>query len=166
MHVVDQRNAARSLYQSQVATTVSRFLDLENSQLNRPPAQRSAAAFGSLADAINKDPGVNGSGTLQVTPGAGSDAQPGQAAFAATVDSPYGSTTFAVWSISLNHGTSKNQGACVLWSSLLGPGRATTALDLGGGETLQPCQASWWSPGPVNANEPRLGLAGIPRSPR
>lgn len=165
-HVLDQRNAARTLYRMQVTTTVFRFLDEENSQLARPVAQRSAGAFGDLTDAINADLGVNGAGTLQVTLGAGSAAPLHQIAFSATVESPYGSTTFAVWSISLDRGTSKNQGACVLWSSLLGPGRATTALDLGGGEQLQPCAPSWWSPGPVNANQPRLGLAGILRSPR
>jgi hypothetical protein len=165
-HVLDQQNAARTLYRTQVATTVFRLLDEENSQLGRPVAQRSAAAFGDVTDSINADLGVNGAGTLQVTLGAGSAAPPDQIAFSATVESPSGSTTFAVWSISLDQGTSKNQGACVLWSSLLGPGRATSALNLGGGEQLQPCAASWWSPGPVNANQPRLGLAGIPRSPR
>lgn len=165
-HIADQRNAARTLYQAQVTTTVFRLLDEENSQLDRPVAQRSAAAFGDVTDAINGDLGVNGAGTLQVTLGAGSAAPLHQIAFSATVASPYGSTTFAVWSISLDRGTAKNQGACVLSSSLLGSGRATTALDLGGGEQLQPCAASWWSPGPVNAKQPQLGLAGIPRAPR
>lgn len=48
-HVLDQRNAARSLYRMQVLTTASRFLAEEDSQLGRPSARRSAAAFGDLA---------------------------------------------------------------------------------------------------------------------
>ena len=43
-----------------------------------------ADSLGDLADAINADTGVNGSGTLQVNLGAGSAAQPTQIAFAAT----------------------------------------------------------------------------------
>ena len=80
--------------------------------------------------------------------------------------SPYASTTFVVWDIHANGGAAQNQGACVLWSSLLGAGRATTALDLGGGTELQPCSPSWWAAGRVTPKQPRLGLAGIPRSSR
>jgi hypothetical protein len=165
-HVIDQRTAARQLYQTQVLTTISRLMDAEQSQIGRPAAQRSSSAFGNLTDSITGDGGVNGSGTLQVTLGAGSAAQPSQIAFAVTVDSPYGSTTLAAWDIETGHGSASNQGACVLWSTLLGPGRATTPLSLGGGEQLAPCSPRWWAPGPVSpAVGPRLGLAGIPRSP-
>ncbi len=165
-HVIDQRNAARTLYRMQVLSTVSRFLGEEDRQLSTPTAQRSATAFGDLADSISADQGVNGSGTLQVSLGAGSAAPADQIAFSATVASPYASTTFAVWDIHTNGGAAQNQGACVLWSTLLGPGRATTALDLGAGAQLQPCSPSWWAAGPVNPRQPRLALAGIPRSPR
>ena len=129
-------------------------------------AQRSAVAFGDLADSISADEGVNGAGTLQVSLGAGSAAPADQIAFSATVASPYASTAFAVWDIHTNGGAAQNQGACVLWSSLLGAGRATTTLDPGGGAELQPCSPSWWSAGPVTPRQPRLGLARIPRSPR
>jgi hypothetical protein len=166
-HAVDQRTAARNLYRMQVLTTVSRFLDEEDQQIALPVARRSAVAFGNLADSISADQGVNGSGTLQVSLGAGSAARPGQIAFATTVDSPYASTTVAVWELrDTSHGIAENQGVCVLWSSLLGSGRATAALSLGGGEERQPCLPSWWSAGPVTVTQPRLGLAGIPRSPR
>jgi len=169
-HVIDQRNAARERYQMQVLTTISRMLDLEQSQLARPVAQRSSGAFGSLTGAISGDQGVNGHGTLLVTLGAGSAAQPSQIAFSATVDSPYASTTLVTWYIETDHGSASNDGACVLWSTALGsaarPVRATTALGLGGGEYLEPCSSRWWTPGPVSAAfGPRLGLAGIPRSP-
>lgn len=165
-HVFDQQNAARTLYRTQVLSTASRFLAGEDSQFGGPAAQRSAEAFGDLADSISGDQGVNGSGTLQVGLGAGSAAPAGQIAFAVTVASPYASTTFAVWDIHTNSGATQNQGACVLWSSLQGPGRATTTLDLGGGAELEPCSPSWWAAGPVTPRQPRLGLAGIPRSPR
>jgi hypothetical protein len=150
----------------QVLTTASQFLTLEDSQLGQPPARRSAAAFGALAGSITADQGVNGSGTLQVNDGAGSAAPADQIAFSVTVESPYAATTFAVWDIHTHGGTAQDQGACVLWSTLLGPGRATTALDLGDGSGLEACSPSWWAAGPVTAQQPRLGLAGIPRSPR
>ena len=165
-HVLDQRNAARTLYRTQVLTTMSRFLTEADSQFGRPHAQRSAVAFGDLADSISADEGVNGAGTLQVSLGAGSAAPADQIAFSATVASPYASTTFVVWDIHANGGAAQNQGACVLWSGLLGAGRATTALGLGGGAELQPCSPSWWAAGPVTPKQPRLALAGIPRSPR
>lgn len=165
-HVFDQRNAARSLYRTQVLTTMSRFLTEADSQFARPHPQRSAVAFGDLAGSISADEGVNGAGTLQVSLGAGSAAPADQIALSATVASPYASTTFVVWDIHASGGAAQNQGACVLWSSLLGAGRTTTALDLGGGTELQPCSPSWWAAGPVTPKQPRLGLAGIPRSPR
>jgi hypothetical protein len=166
-HAVDQRNAARSLYQMQVLTTASRFFNEEQRQIALPVAQRSRSAFGDLAESVGADMGVNRSGTLLVSLGPGSAAQPAQIAFSATVASPYASTTLAVWYIRMTShgGIADNEGACVLWSTLLGPGRATTPLDLGGGEELQPCSPRWWSPGPMDATQPRLGEAGIPRAP-
>jgi hypothetical protein len=168
VHAIDQRNAARALYRNQVLTTVSRFLGEEERQIGLPVAQRSAPAFGDLADSIGADMGVNGAGTLQVSLGAGSAAQPTQIAFSATVASPYASTTFAVWDLRVTSqgGIAENQGACVLWSTLLGSGRATKPLNLGGGEQLQPCSPGWWSSGRAGARQPDLRLAGIPQSPR
>jgi hypothetical protein len=83
------------------------------------------------------------------------------------VTSPYASTTLAVWylSVTSHGGIAENAGTCVLWNTLLCPGRATTPLSLGGGEQLPPCSPGWWSSGPVTATQPRLGLAGIPQSP-
>jgi hypothetical protein len=168
-HFFDQRNAARSQYRMQVLTTISRFLDEEGSQVAQPVSHRSAAAFGALADSISQDQGVNGSGTLTVSLGAGSATPPSQVAFSVTVASPYGSATIATWYISMTSGggSSINEGACVLSSSLLGSGgdgRATAPLSLGGGAFVQQCESRWWSPGPVTATQPRLGLAGIPES--
>jgi hypothetical protein len=166
-HVLDQRNAARDLYRMQLLTTVSRFTDEEQRQIALPVAQRSASAFGDLASSIGADQGVNGSGTLQVTLGAGSAAQQAQIAFSATVASPYASATLVVWYISVTShgGIAENQGVCVLGSTLLGRGRATAPLGLGGGEQIAPCSPQWWAPGPVTATQPRLRLAGIPQSP-
>jgi hypothetical protein len=164
-HVIDRRAAARTLYQTQVLTTLSRFFDQEQAQISRPVARRSAIAFGNLADAISADTGVNGSGTLQVTLGAGSVAQPTQIAFSAMVDSPYGSTTLAAWYVRSRSGDASNQGACVLSSTLLGPGRATSQLNLSANEFLAPCPSQFWSAGSAASMQPRLGLAGIPRSP-
>jgi hypothetical protein len=72
VHVVGQRHAQRVLYDIQVLTTASRFLDEERSQIALPVAQRNAGALGDPADSIDADLGVNGEGTLQVTavPGA------------------------------------------------------------------------------------------------
>jgi len=164
-HAFDQRRAARALYRMQVLTTEYRFLDAERSQVAVPVGQRSALAFDHLAGQISNDGGVNGYGTLAVGLGAGSTAQPTQIDFAVTVASPYASTTVAVWSILVtgHGGVSSDAGACVLWSTLLGPGRATTDLQLGGGYFVPPCSPRWWSPGPIM--EPHLGAAGIPQSP-
>jgi hypothetical protein len=166
VHAADQRHAQRALYDIQVLTTASRFLDEERSQIALPVAQRSAGALGDLADSINADLGVNGEGTLQVTMGTGSAATFTQIAFEVTVSSPYASTIFAVWLVrgagpaGMN---SQNAGACVLSSSLLGPGRATSFLNLGA-SGLQPCWPQLWSansPGPM---QPHLGWAGIRQS--
>lgn len=167
-HFFDQRNAARDQYRMQVLTTLSRFWDEETRQVALPVSQRSATAFGDLANSISGDQGVNGSGSLTVTLGVGSAAPPHQVAFAVTVASRYASTTIATWYVFFNgHGGSAiNEGACVLSSTLLPPGRATAQLNLGGGTYVGPCSAQLWSPGPVTAMQPRLGLAGIDESPR
>jgi len=163
-HAVDDRNAASSLYRTQLLTTASRFTDEEQSQISLPAAQRSAAAFGDIADAISADQGVNGLGTLHVSLGAGSSASPAQIAFSATVASPRASTTLVVWYLGTK--SSSNEGACVLWSTLLGPGRATATLNLGGGETMRPCEPQWWpSSRSVTMAQPNLSVAGIPQSP-
>ena len=147
-------------------TAASRFLDEERSQIALPVAQRNPGAFGDLADSINADFGVNGNGTLQVTTGTGSAATFTQIAFDVTVSSPYASTTFAVW---LVRGTgrggmnSQNAGACVLSSSLLGSGRATSFLNLGA-SGLQPCWPGLWSASSKSPMQPHLAWAGIPQS--
>jgi hypothetical protein len=164
-HAIDQRNASRDLYRMQVLTTASRFLGEEQRQIAMPVAQRSASAFGDLADSITADQGVNGSGTLRVGQVSGSAAPPTQIAFSVTVASPHASTTFAVWYVATAGGADVNEGACVLWSTLLGPGRATTALSLGSGAELQPCLPQWWASRSAGPAQPRLGLAGIPQSP-
>jgi hypothetical protein len=166
VHAVGQRHAQRVLYDVQVLTTASRFLDEERSQIALPVARRSAGALGNLADSIDADLGVNGSGTLQVTAGTGSAAAFTQIAFEVTVSSPYASTTFAVWLVrgagpgGMN---SQNAGSCVLSSSLLGSGRATSFLHLGA-SGLQPCWPQLWSANSKNPMQPHLARAGIPQS--
>ena len=165
-HAFDQRNAARDLYRMQVLTTEWRFGDEEARQLALPVAQRNASAFDDLASQISADGGVNGSGTLQVSLGAGSTAQPTQIDFAVTVASPYASTTVVVWYVLLSgHGSvGIDQGACALSSTLLGPGRATTDLELGGHYFVPPCTNDMWSSS-TGAINPHFGAAGIPQSP-
>ena len=124
----------------QVLTTVSRFLTEEDSQVALPVARRSAPAFGDLADSISADAGCQRGRHAAGEPGLRQRRSAGQVAFATTVDSPYGSTTMAVWDLSADGGAAQNQVQCVLWSTLLGPGRASTALDLGAGAQLQPCE--------------------------
>ena len=164
VHTVDQRHAQRVLYDTQVLTTASRFLDEERSQIALPVAQRNAGALTDLADSINADPGVNGEGTLQVTTGTGSAATFTQIAFEVTVSSPYASTTFAVWLVrggAPGGMNSQNAGACVLSSSLLGSGRATSFLNLGA-SGLQPCWPQLWSANSSSPRQPHLAWAGIP----
>ncbi|HUA40545.1 MAG TPA: hypothetical protein VMA32_03195 [Streptosporangiaceae bacterium] len=164
-HVVDQRNAARGLYRMQVLTTEWRFLDEEARQLGLPVAQRSAPAFGDLATQISGDGGVNGYGTLQVSLGAGSAAQPTQIDFAVTVSSPYASTTVVVWSVlvSSHSSVSTDEGACALSSTLLGSGRASTDLELGGSYFVPPCTSNMWSAS-TGVMNPHFGAAGIRQS--
>jgi hypothetical protein len=165
-HAFDDRSATRALYRAQVLTAESRFFDAENSQVALPVARRSITAFGSLADSISGDGGVNGDGTLSVSMDTGSVLQPTQIDVSFTVASPYASTTIALWSILVSDqsDTSSDQGACVLSSTLLGPGRATTDLQLGGGYYVLPCSPRWWSSGSIWA--PHLGTAGISQPPR
>jgi hypothetical protein len=151
----------------QVLTTYSRFTDAENQQIELPPAERSASVFGDLASSISSDSGVNGSGTLTVSLGAGSAAPPSQIAFSVTVSSPYATSVMVICYIysASKAGVSSSNGACVLSSSILGPGRATTDLAVGGSESIEACSSRWWSAGPAGPGQPRLGLAGIPRLP-
>jgi hypothetical protein len=93
--------------------------------------------------------------------GSGSAAPAIQVAFSVTVSSPYGSTTVAIWSMGQSWWS--NDGVCVLSSTLLGSGRATVALELGGNEYIQPCSVSWWR-GPITPEHPNLGAAGIDQS--
>lgn len=154
---IDHHNDARELYRTQLLTTFWRILDEEHRQLNLPLAQRSAAAIDDAAASISNDTGVNGGGTLEVSLGSGSIA-PHQAAFAITVSSPYGSTTIAIWSV-LYPGSS-DDGVCVLSSTLLGSGRATADLSLGGSEFVSHCLPLLWR-GAITPTNPNLGLAGI-----
>ena len=149
----------------QVLTTEWRFLDEEARQLALPVAQRSASAFDDLANQISGDGGVNGNGTLQVSLGAGSTA-PTQIDFAVTVASPYASTTVVVWYVLVSgHGSvGTNEGGCALSSTLLGPGRASTDLELGGHSFVPPCTNDMWSSS-TGAINPHFGAAGIPQSP-
>lgn len=141
-------------------------IDEERRQIALRVAQRSAGAFGNLADSIGADLGVNGASTLDVSPGTGSVAPFTQIAFAPTVTSPYGSTTFVVWFVR-GAGPAgmadQNIGVCLLSSTLLGPGRARTYLHLGDSE-LAPCSAGLWSPSSANPMLPDLSRAGIRRS--
>jgi len=158
---VDHHKAARDLYRIQVLTTFWRISDEEHRQLALPPAQRTAAVFLDVLDSINQDTGTNGQGTLEVTLDSGSVAPPHQAAFAVTVSSPYASTTVAVWSVI--YPGSSDDGGCVLSSTLLGSGRATTNLDLGGNQSVAPCLPSLWR-GAITPTNPNLGVAGIDQS--
>jgi hypothetical protein len=163
---VDHRQAARDLYRVQVLTTASRFIDEERRQIALPVAKRNVGAFLSLADSIGADLGVNGESTLDVSLGTGSVAPFTQIAFAPTVTSPYGSTTFAVWFVrgAGSAGiTDQNVGVCLLSSTLVGPGRATAVLHLGDSEMMAPCSAGLFSPSP-DAMLPDLSRAGIRRS--
>jgi hypothetical protein len=168
VHSIDQRHAQRVLYDTQVLTTASRFLDEERSQIALTVAQRNAGAYGDLADSVTADLGVNGEGTLQVITGTGSAATFTQIAVEVTVSSPYASTTLAVWFVrgagpgGMN---SQNAGTCVLSSSLLGSGRATSFLSLGA-SGLQPCRPQLWSANSKSPMQPHLAWAGIPQSAR
>jgi hypothetical protein len=168
-HANDARNAAHDLYRTQLLTTVSLFSNEEGRQIALPVAQRDMTAFENLARSLDADPGPNGQGGLTVTLGSGSAAEPGQIAFSITVASQYASTTFVVWYIHIpgQNNIGPNIGACVQWSTLLGPGRATTDLSLGAGYPGIPhCLLSYWSAGPVTLKQPRLGLTPILPSPR
>jgi hypothetical protein len=164
-HAFDQRRAARTFYDIQVLTTASRVIGEEQQQIGRPVAQRSAAAFGDLADSINSDLGVNGGGTLDVMVGTGSAATFTQIAFEVTVQSPYASTTFVVWFVrGAGPGgmSSSDIGTCLLSTSLEGPGAASGYLNLGA-SGLQPCTRDLWSAHQKTPLAPDLALTGIPQ---
>jgi hypothetical protein len=163
VHNADQGHAQRVLYDIQVLTTASRVLDEEQAQIALPVAQRNAGSFGDLADSINADLGVNGEGTLRVTAGSGSAGTFTQIAYEVTVSSPYASTTFVVWFVR-GAGPSgmdtRNEGTCLLSSSLLGSGRATSYLNLGA-SGLEPCWPQLWSKRSTNPIDPHLNWTSI-----
>ena len=175
---VDHHRAAITAYRVQVDSALSQLGTEADRQLARPAAQRSLSAIDDLADSISqdaglRDPGLSGSGLSELDPltvalGSGSIVPAGQVAFEVTITTPYAESTIVVWDIrtSSRAASVSNQGACVLTSSLLGPGRARTDLDLGGHYFVQRCQDRWWSPGPVDGTQPRLSLANIPKFPR
>lgn len=160
-HARDQKNAARDLYRTQVLTTEVRFFAAENHQVALAGQRRSLLALSDLADSITGDQGVNGSGTLNVSTGAGA-ALSAQIVQDVTIASPYASTTLVTYSIKVPAGTSPDEGACVLSSTLLGQGRASRDLQLGGGYFVPSCPLRWWSS--HSSSDPHLGQAGIPRS--
>ncbi len=164
VHAVDQANASRDLYRTQALTTISRFLGAERQLIAVPAGQRNASVFGDLADSITADPGVNGSGTLKVSAGAGSAGQQEQVIVTVTVASAHGTTAFAVWYLTPQGPASSDAGACVLWSTLLGSGRATANLNLGGSDVEPPCPSRYWSSGATDPTQPHFGLAGIKQS--
>jgi hypothetical protein len=165
VHVFDQRQAAADLYRTQVLTTISRFLGAERQLVAVPAAQRDASVLDWLADSISADPGVNGSGTLTVSVGAGSAAQPEQIIFTVTVASPHGTSAFAVWYLTPQGPSSSDAGACVLWSTLKGSGRATADLNLGGSYFEPPCPSQWWSSNSAgDPAQPHFAVAGISQS--
>jgi len=165
-HAVDQRNAAAFRYRIQVGTTVSRFLAEAGRQLRLPVSQRSISALSAVGDAISQDLGVNDQGNLTAELREGSTRQPRQIVFAVNITSPHADTTVVLWDLQAGDdpGASDSQGACVQYSSLLGSGRATRELDLGDGQFLAACPASYWAPGPLDGKQPRFALAGIHKS--
>jgi hypothetical protein len=162
-HARDQSQAAGDLYRVQVLSTLNQFLDAEHQLLAKPAAQRDASVLADLADSITADTGLNGAGTLTVDAGSGSAGQPRQAVFTVTVGSPHGTTSFAVWYLEPEGPSSSAEGACVLSSTLLGSGRATSDLNLGGSSFVSACLSSYWSASSDPA-QPRFDLAGIHRS--
>ena len=165
-HAVDQRNAAATRYRIQVGTTVSRFLAEAGRQLRLPVAQRSISALSDVGDSISQDLGVSDQGNLTVELREGSTRQAGQIVFAVNITSPHADTTVVLWDLQAGDdpGAGGNQGACVQYSSILGSGRATKELDLGDGQFLAACPASYWSPGPLDGKQPRFAHAGIHKS--
>jgi len=165
-HAVDQRNAAAALYRIQVGTTISRFLAEENRQLRLPVALRSSSALSDVGDSISQDLGVSDQGNLTVELREGSLRQARQIVFAVNIASPHADTTVVIWDLQVGDdpGDGDNQGTCVQYSSLLGSGRAAKDLDLGGGQLLAACPASYWSPGPLDGKQPRFALVGIHKS--
>jgi hypothetical protein len=161
-HAWDNKNAAHEEYRNQVLTTESRFLFEESRQVVLPGPQRSLTKLDDLADSITADPGVNGSGTLTVSAGAGGFLSK-QIVLDVSIDSPYASATLVTYAISIpGPGAGLDEGACVLSSTLLGPGRATRGLTLDANYFVPSCPLQWWTS--KSASDPHLGQAGIPRS--
>jgi len=163
-HAADQANASRDLYRAQVLTTLSRFLGEERQLIAAPAAQRNASVFSDLADSITADQGVNQSGMLTVSAGAGSVGQQEQIVFTVTVASPHGTSAFAVWYLRPAGPSSSDAGACVLWSTLSGSGRATGNLNLGGSYFEPPCPSRYWTSASTDPTQPHFALAGIHQS--
>ena len=159
-HAWDNKNAARDLYRNQVLTTESRILAEESRQVVLPGPQHSQTKLDDLANSVTADPGVNGSGTLTVSTGTGA-ALSKQIVLDISIDSPYASTTLVTYAISIpGQGSSPAEGACVLSSTLLGPGRATRDLTLDASYFVPSCPRQWWTS--KSASDPHLGQAGIP----
>jgi hypothetical protein len=59
--------------------------------------------------------------------------------------------------------SAQDAGACLLASTLVGSGRATSYLNLGT-SGLQPCVPQLWSAGSGSQMQPDLALAHIPQS--
>jgi hypothetical protein len=171
---VDHHRAAITAYRVQVSSTLAQLGTEADRQLARPAAQRSLSALSDLADSISqdaglRDPGLSGTGLSELDPlivsvGSGGIDPVGQIAFEVTITTPYAESTIVVWDIRVDGNS--NQGACVLSSSLAGPGPATKDVQLGGNMFLQPCQRKWWAPGPVDGSQPRLGLTPIAKPVR
>jgi hypothetical protein len=163
-HFFDQRNAKRLFYGTQLTSTEYRFLDEETRQLALPVARRSSGALSDLGDSIDQDGGINPDGTLDVELGTGSAGPLTQIAFEVTVSSLYASTTVVVWAVRGPDGVNElDQGACLLSSTLVGPGRATADLHFGA-VFVPACTPDLWRASPVSAVKPDLTLAGIPRA--
>ena len=145
VHVIDRRIAARDSYRAQVLTTFTLFLAEERKLITLPVAQRDVGVFTDLADSLTQDPGINGSGTLQVVAGPVTADTPGQVVAAFTVSSAYAASSFAVWHLAPQGLSTSDEGTCVLSSTLLGSGDAVGPLDLGGGYRELPCPARWRS---------------------
>ena len=157
VHVIDRRSAERGSYRAQVMTTFTLFLAEERKLITLPVAQRDVGVFTDLADALTQDPGINGSGTLQVEAGPVTADTPGQVVAAFTVSSAYATSSFAVWHLAPQGLSTSDEGTCVFSSTLLGSGPATGSLDLGGGYTEPPCPARWRSWDAAGSAQPAGG---------
>jgi hypothetical protein len=160
-HNLDDQRAASDLYRNQVLTTLTQFMNAEGQVIAQPAAKRDFTALDNLAEVITADPGVNGGGTLTVTQGSGA-ARNESAIWTVTLDSAHGGTAFAVWYLTPGGPSTISEGACVLSSTLLGPGEglATSDLNLGGGSYVTACPAQYWTMS-SDPDQPDFAAAGI-----